>query len=116
MELMSLSGHANAGIVWIEPLAKSYELSLPGKLFEYVQCGLPVLGTPLPEIKRHVTDYNLGVVSDGFTKVDFQNAVKKLQANITGYKLAVELAKDKLCFENERKILKGIIQSAMVEG
>jgi len=78
-EMMACSVGADAGLVWIEPLSESYRLSLPGKIFDYPQAGLPVLATPLPEISRYVKEYNLGVVCADFSRDAFSEAVNELK-------------------------------------
>lgn len=78
-EMMAFSAGADAGLVWIEPLSESYRLSLPGKIFDYPQAGLPVLATPLPEISRYVHEYNLGVVCADFSCGAFAEAVNELK-------------------------------------
>jgi glycosyltransferase involved in cell wall biosynthesis len=40
-------------------------LSLPNKLFEYIQAGLPVLVSDLPEMRRVVSRYGVGEVYAG---------------------------------------------------
>ena len=53
---------ADAGIMLIEPICRSYELTLPNKLFEYAAAGVPVLSSDLPVIGRYVRSHQLGEV------------------------------------------------------
>jgi glycosyltransferase involved in cell wall biosynthesis len=51
---------ADLGIVLTENICRSYYLSLPNKLFEYIQSGIPVIASDLPEIARIVKEYEVG--------------------------------------------------------
>ncbi|MFI5263440.1 MAG: glycosyltransferase [Candidatus Kapaibacterium sp.] len=42
---------ADLGISLIEQHSKSYELALPSKIFEYMHAGLPVISSPLKQVK-----------------------------------------------------------------
>ncbi|WP_412067879.1 glycosyltransferase [Rubrivirga sp. IMCC43871] len=61
--LAALTPGADLGACLIEPLTESLRLSLPNKLFEYLSAGVPVLASPLPEI-RAVVDRGVGVLAD----------------------------------------------------
>jgi glycosyltransferase involved in cell wall biosynthesis len=53
---------ATAGLCLIEPVCRSYELTLPNKLFEYAAAGLPVLASDLPVIAETVCAAGIGEV------------------------------------------------------
>ena len=61
--LAALTPGADLGACLIEPLTESLRLSLPNKLFEYLAAGVPVLASPLPEIRR-VVGRGAGVLAD----------------------------------------------------
>lgn len=63
-ELPSWTVGADVGACLIEPLTDSLRLSLPNKLFEYLNAGVPVLASPLPEIRRAVEPFGVGVLAD----------------------------------------------------
>ncbi len=58
----ALLGSAMAGLCLIQPLCRSYELTLPNKLFEYAAAGVPVLASDLPVIAAVVRGNGLGEV------------------------------------------------------
>ncbi len=58
----SVLAGAAVGLCLIQPVCRSYELSLPNKLFEYVAAGVPVLASDLPCIADLVDRYGFGVV------------------------------------------------------
>jgi hypothetical protein len=103
-QLMILARDANAGLVWIEPISQSYRLSLPGKVFEYVQAGLPVLGSPLAEIRLHVQQYGIGEVAESQSQDDFLLALDALFAKIaiSAYASNIKTAQTILCWEHEQ--------------
>jgi glycosyltransferase involved in cell wall biosynthesis len=53
---------ATAGLCLIQPVCRSYELTLPNKLFEYAAAGVPVLVSDLPVIAAVVRGEGLGEV------------------------------------------------------
>jgi glycosyltransferase involved in cell wall biosynthesis len=53
---------ADVGLMLIEPVCRSYELTLPNKLFEYAAAGLPILASDMPVIAAVVRDEGLGEV------------------------------------------------------
>jgi glycosyltransferase involved in cell wall biosynthesis len=54
---------ATAGLCLIQPVCRSYELTLPNKLFEYAAAGVPVLVSDLPVIAAVVRRDGLGEVA-----------------------------------------------------
>ncbi len=63
-EVVSAAAGASFGLMLIEPVCRSYELTLPNKLFEYAHAGLPVLASDLPVIGAVVRAHRLGEVAD----------------------------------------------------
>ena len=61
--LAALTPGADLGACLIEPLTESLRLSLPNKLFEYLAAGVPVVASPLPEI-RAVVERGVGLLAD----------------------------------------------------
>jgi glycosyltransferase involved in cell wall biosynthesis len=53
---------ATAGLCLIQPVCRSYELTLPNKLFEYAAAGVPVLASDLPVIGAVVREGGIGEV------------------------------------------------------
>lgn len=61
-QLLDQIADAAAGLMLIEPVCRSYELTLPNKLFEYAAAGLPILTSDLPVIGAAVRSDGLGEV------------------------------------------------------
>lgn len=65
-QLPSYTASADVGVQPIENTCLNHYSTDSNKLFEYVQAGLPVVASDLPEIRRVVKEYNLGkLVSPG---------------------------------------------------
>jgi len=63
-DLPAFTVGADVGACLIEPLTESLRLSLPNKLFEYLNAHVPVLASPLPEIQRVVEAFEVGTLAD----------------------------------------------------
>ncbi len=61
-EVVKLLSEADVGWVPLAPIAKFYK-NIPTKLFEYMACGLPVVGSDLPPIRRFVQDAQAGLLA-----------------------------------------------------
>jgi glycosyltransferase involved in cell wall biosynthesis len=62
-DVKEVLAEAGVGLCLIQPVCRSYELSLPNKLFEYAAAGVPVLASDLPVIGTLVRREGLGEVA-----------------------------------------------------
>jgi len=105
-QLCPITMSCDLGISLEEDRGLNYKYSLPNKLFDYIQCRVPVLCSDLPEMSRIVRTYGVGVATD-------ERDPKKL-AGIIRYMLkersngawmeALNRAADELCWENESQV------------
>ena len=72
-KLADLTCQADMGISLEENTGKSYRYALPNKLFDYIQAEIPVMVSDLPEMRKIVEEYNIGVVN----KINDKKAVKE---------------------------------------
>jgi glycosyltransferase involved in cell wall biosynthesis len=63
-EVVDAIAGAAAGLCLIQPVCRSYELSLPNKLFEYLAAGVPVLCSDLPVMACVIGANGLGEIVD----------------------------------------------------
>jgi glycosyltransferase involved in cell wall biosynthesis len=63
-EVVAAAARASVGLMLIEPVCRSYELTLPNKLFEYALAGVPILASDLAVIGPLVRDHGLGAAVD----------------------------------------------------
>jgi glycosyltransferase involved in cell wall biosynthesis len=61
-ELMGFTRQASLGISLEEDRGLNYRYALPNKLFDYIQAGVPVLVSNLPEMRKIVEEYGVGQV------------------------------------------------------
>lgn len=99
---------ADVGMVLEEPLGKSFEFSLPNKLFDYIHAGLPLIAGTLPEINAIVNKFKVGLTVKNYTPEEIASKVKKLLENKELRKEIVtnqQKAKEILCWEKEQEQL-----------
>ena len=77
-ELFEYTRGADLGLCVIENLGRSYYLSLPNKLFEYLHAGLPVVGSNFPELSRIIDGAQIGLTVSPESEADFVTAVRRL--------------------------------------
>ena len=77
-DVVEVCSLANAGISPIQNLCKSYYLSLPNKIFEYVQAYIPILSSNFPEMKNIINQYNIGFTFNIESIEDVAYTINKL--------------------------------------
>jgi glycosyltransferase involved in cell wall biosynthesis len=77
-DLAVLTRGALAGLAPFQALSASYLYSLPGKLFEYIQAGVPVIATALPEIRKVVEGYGVGICLEAYGPETLAAALRRM--------------------------------------
>jgi len=110
-ELNEVTRKADLGISLEEDLGLNYRFALPNKLFDYVQAGMPVLVSDLPEMRRMVENYNVGTYLEFSQRNGLAKAMQDALFNDEKRKVWGEnmvRAADELNWENEEKIIQEI--------
>lgn len=63
-ELLNYTASADLGLLLIQPINRSKELTLPNKIFEYMAAGLPIVSNHLPEASQIIKDCECGYIID----------------------------------------------------
>lgn len=77
-KLRELTAAADVGLSLDKALHENYQLSLPNKLFDFIHVGLPIVASPMVEVKRIVEDHNVGVVIREVTSDEIASAVERV--------------------------------------
>ncbi len=109
-ELMHYTYNADLGLSIDKNTNLNYYYSLPNKIFDYIQAGVPILASKLPEIESIVTHYKIG---DFIAGHDPQTIAKKLNEllfsqQLKEYKGNTKAAATELSWANEKQKLKAI--------
>lgn len=86
----------------------NYCFSLPNKIFDYIQAGIPVISSHLPEIEKIIKGYQIGSFVENHTPKSIANTVKEAFSNTQQYsqwKNNLNFAAEELCWEHEEKTL-----------
>ena len=106
--LPNYTAKADVGIVLEEPLGKSFEFSLPNKLFDYIHAELPIVSGNLIEINTIVKEFKIGVVVGSYVPKEIAKAIQHLlndESLRSEIKKNQRKAKEVLCWEKEEKKL-----------
>jgi glycosyltransferase involved in cell wall biosynthesis len=76
-DLLRLTASADLGVHVPEPITESIRLALPNKLFEYLMAGLPVVVANIPEMRRVVEQFDVGLVVDPYDRDGLASALRK---------------------------------------
>ena len=108
-ELWKYTGAADAGMITVKASWKSYYYMLPNKFFENIQSETPVICSNFPVVKALVNQYQVGILCNPDDPNDIIQCIYKFWFNqefCGNCKKHLLLAKEELCWEKERIILK----------
>jgi glycosyltransferase involved in cell wall biosynthesis len=105
-ELAPLTQSADLGISLEEDLGLNYRYTLPNKLFDYIQCRVPVLCSALPEMSRIVDSFGIGISSKERDPEKLAGIARFMLKERAGgaWMEALHKAAHELCWENESAI------------
>jgi glycosyltransferase involved in cell wall biosynthesis len=110
-KLRTYTAFADVGIAFDKNVSLNHFYSLPNKLFEYIHAGVPVISSDLPERKRIVEQYKVGVVLADLSPKTVANTINTILENkelLVQLKENCKIAAQELNWENEEKILQTI--------
>ena len=110
-QLSEITQQADLGISLEEDLGLNYRFALPNKLFDYIQAGVPVLVSNLPEMMQIVEHYQIGAIAETHQRKVLAELMRDAlfdEEKRRVWKQNLRKAAKELCWENEEKVLSDI--------
>lgn len=117
-ELIKYTSVADLGVTLDKDTNLNYRYSLPNKIFDYIQAGVPVLSSKLPELERIIQTYEVGELVDEVTPEAIATKIQHLAENKTKlawYAHQCQKAARELNWEKEKWVLLGIYSTIEAE-
>jgi len=114
-KLRRITRLADFGITLDKDTNLNYRYSLPNKLFDYIHAGLPVIASDLPEIRRIVDGYKIGVIVPSHEPsviAGILNRVASDQSLMSMWKENLNKAAAELTWDRERDVLLSVFKHA----
>lgn len=112
-ELVQFTLHADLGFSLDKPLSINYTYSLPNKLFDYIHTSTPVIVSNIPEVRKIVEKYNIGLVLQNHQPEHIAQSIRSALDNKERYsewKENFKFAISDLNWEQEKIILHEILR------
>ena len=107
-KLRLITAQASVGVSLEEDMGLSYRYCLPNKLFDYIAAGIPVVVSDLPEMRKLVEHYQVGVVLEERTPAQLASTINEMLLNCgqkEQWQQNLKVAATDLCWEKEQEKL-----------
>lgn len=109
-ELPRVLNEFDLGVFWIEPFNTNARLTLPNKLFDFVQGRLGVAVGPSEEMAPVVREHELGPIAEGFALEQCIASLEDITAEqLRIWKANAEIASVPLSFETDAEVARDIM-------
>ena len=112
-KLNQYTRQADLGLSLEEDKGLNYHYALPNKLFDYIQAEIPVLVSPLIEMKNIVEHYQVGELLISHIPRQIAEQINELLSNnqkILQWKANAKIAAKELCWENEQQKVNSLLK------
>jgi glycosyltransferase involved in cell wall biosynthesis len=107
--LLEYTASADFGLSTIEDSCLSYRYCLPNKMFEYLMTDTPVIVSDLPEMKKLVEKFNVGIVVREYSVNGLKNALSEaLNCDRKEFLRNIQKVKESYNWEKQEVILKKV--------
>ncbi|OYT12330.1 MAG: hypothetical protein B6I18_01065 [Bacteroidetes bacterium 4572_112] len=108
--LMSYTYHAELGLSLDKDSNMNYRFSLPNKIFDYINMGIPILVSDLVELRNIVNNYNVGRVLKQHSPKEIAKQINEMieQDCKTMLKANLDKASNELNWETQEAVIKDI--------
>jgi glycosyltransferase involved in cell wall biosynthesis len=113
-ELPQYMKSASLGLVLLENMGLNYYYSLPNRLFDFIQAGLPILASDFPEMLAIVRGYDVGVCVNGLDPQVIAATISSIASDrqqMDRWKKNMAVAARDLTWENEFKSVESMFLS-----
>ncbi len=108
-DLLHYTRNADIGLSLDKPTNINYRLSLPNKIFDYIQCGIPILASHLPEVSQIVLGNQVGITVHDHEPNTLAEAVRQLRREgKSNYAASLEKAAKHLTWDQEKLALEKV--------
>jgi glycosyltransferase involved in cell wall biosynthesis len=101
---------ADIGLCLLEKKGLSYYYSLPNRVFDYINAGVPILATDFPEITKIVETYKTGMLINHYEPDYLAKVITEMLSVPLNTDHFKNISKE-LCWEKEEKVLVGVINN-----
>jgi glycosyltransferase involved in cell wall biosynthesis len=111
-ELRQYTMNSDLGLAIDKDTNLNYHFSLPNKLFDYIHSGIPTLSSKLIELQQIIDRYEIGYYIQNHDPKHIAEVINTIFSNEERYNTVKQntvKAKLDLCWENEEKVLAGLI-------
>ncbi|HRP18874.1 MAG TPA: glycosyltransferase, partial [Ginsengibacter sp.] len=112
-KLKSFTPLAHLGMSLDNFTDKNFLYNLPNKIFDYMQAGVPVFATAIPEVKRIIDQYDCGITISDTSPQHIAKVITELMNDENRYarlKANALSASREFCWEKEQVKLRAIYQ------
>ena len=107
-QMMAFTQLAEFGFCLDKDTNLNYRFSLPNKLFDFIQAGVPIVASHLTEIEKIIRKYDLGLFVENHDPRTIADTIREGLSDterIARWKSNLALAANDLCWENEKQKL-----------
>ena len=122
-ELKTLTPQADIGLTLLNNMGLNYYYSLPNRIADFVQAGVPVLATDFPEIHRVVAHYQIGTLVPSGLESDPRQLAQIVRRTYEEWAAMppserasrFQRAGEDLCWDNDKQVLKQAVRDCLGE-